>query len=173
MGSKNWIEWHSEYDQPGSSLARRLSCVRAYLRQALAAIDAKPQAQLQITSICAGDGRDVLPVVAESTRRPKPSVTVIESDPVLAERARQSAGELEARVVPALKPNGIVIWTRGRPDEGNDPSQEVRRQLQAAGFSELGFTAPQDARFRVGMSQLRDGADPSPDIPPRIFTFVT
>jgi hypothetical protein len=30
-----------------------------------------------------------------------------------------------------------------------------------------------DARFRVGMSQLRDGADPSPDIPPRIFTFVT
>ena len=214
MVSRDWIAWHAEYDQPESSLARRLVCVRSYIRQALAVVENQHPAELQITSICAGDGRDLLPVVAERPVRRPMSITLIELDPLLAERAQESARHVAARVqvrqadagdvttyadlsradillacgvfgnvsredahttirfLPRLlNPSGIVIWTRGRADDGDDPSADIRRHMQIAGFTELAFTAPQNARFRVGMNQLRPGADPDPDPPERVFSF--
>src|SRR5690242_5667923 len=85
---KDWQGWHTAYDDPQSSLSRRLDVVRARLMQALDMV-ANPSPRL--LSLCAGDGRDVIPVLA--SRGPSRSVTavLVESDRVLAERAAATA----------------------------------------------------------------------------------
>jgi hypothetical protein len=85
----DWIEWHSAYDDPASSLSRRLDAVRAALARALAARRGEPT---QIVSICAGDGRDTLPVVAAGDRGAR--CVLIELDPRLAAAARDEADRL-------------------------------------------------------------------------------
>ncbi|MGK5684784.1 hypothetical protein [Actinoplanes sp. URMC 104] len=50
--TRDWVQWHEEYDVPGSSLARRLEVVRGHLRHLLAG----PR---RVIGMCAGDGRDV------------------------------------------------------------------------------------------------------------------
>lgn len=195
---RDWHAWHREYDDPTSSLARRLVVVRDYLRRALR------DGGTRLISMCAGDGRDVLPVLADVA--PHAKALLVELDPALAAAARTKASRLglpgvrvvtgDAGVVDAyldhlpadivsacgvfgnvstaavrhtittlpalLAADGIVIWTRGRDDAGDDPAQPVRAWLAAAGFREVAFTAPVDARFRVGMHRL----DRTPDAPP-------
>jgi hypothetical protein len=58
----DWLRWHAAYDDPGSSLARRLGVVRGRIREALAS--APGGATVRVLSPCAGDGRDVLPELA-------------------------------------------------------------------------------------------------------------
>jgi hypothetical protein len=73
-----------------------------------------------------------------------------------------------------LAAGGIVIWTRGRPDEGSDPSMEIRACFDEHGFEEMAFTRPADARFRVGMHRLSAGS--ATDLQSlsgvRLFTFA-
>ena len=57
----DWRGWHAQYDVAGSSLARRLDVVRRRVREALAALADRPA---RVLSLCAGDGRDVLPELA-------------------------------------------------------------------------------------------------------------
>ncbi|HEX6421606.1 MAG TPA: hypothetical protein VFZ77_24090 [Acidimicrobiales bacterium] len=73
---------------PGGSLARRLVVVR---RRVAEALDAAAAAEPSLLSLCAGDGRDVVPVLA--ARMPsRPAVAVlVERDPTLARRAREAA----------------------------------------------------------------------------------
>jgi hypothetical protein len=214
--AKNWQQWHREYDEPNSSLARRLTVVRAMVRRALREVGTGPHEQLRLISMCAGDGRDVLPVLAEPGRGRPVRALLVELDPVLAGRARTRAAELglagvevrtgdagvsdayttiaRAHVVLAcgifgnvsaadaeqtvaalpglLTTGGIVIWTRGRHDDGRDPSVALRDTFAAHGFTELSFTAPPDAHFRVGMHRL-SAAPPDPALRPgrRMFTF--
>jgi hypothetical protein len=214
---KDWLRWHEGYDEPTSSLARRLAVVQDYLRHALVEVTAGPGGQLRLISMCAGDGRDVLPVLAERHGAGSFRSLLVELDPELAGRATARANELglsrievrsgdaglsdpyvaiapahlvltcgvfgnislaDARRTIAALPSllvdgGIVIWTRGRADDGTDPSWALREAFAAQGFGELSFTAPADARFRVGMHQLAT----RPHMPPlrpgiRMFTFV-
>jgi len=89
--SKDWAGWHRDYEEPSSSLARRLEVVQGELRTALAL--ARPaDGESRLISICAGDGRDVLPVLAERGRDVR--ALLMELDPLLCERARSSAAEL-------------------------------------------------------------------------------
>ena len=83
--SQDWLRWHEEYASPGSSLARRLRVVQAYVRQALAGLPAAPR----VLSMCAGDGRDVLPLLPVRAR-----AVLVELDPTLAARARATAERL-------------------------------------------------------------------------------
>jgi deoxyxylulose-5-phosphate synthase len=73
-----------------------------------------------------------------------------------------------------LADGGIVIWTRGWFDEGPDPSLHLRDRFADAGFTEVSFTTPADARFRVGMHRL--SRRPGRRIPlrpgERLFSFV-
>lgn len=62
MGN-DWVRWHERYDDAASSLARRLTVVQGHLRLALA--EAPGDGELRLASMCAGEGRDVLPVLAE------------------------------------------------------------------------------------------------------------
>ncbi|MET7426098.1 class I SAM-dependent methyltransferase [Dactylosporangium sp. NPDC005555] len=95
--SRDWVEWHQGYDPPGSPLAGRLEVVRQNLRRALGTSPSEPDGTRRIVSICAGDGRDVLPVVAEHDRRVR--VLLVELDQTLARRARETADDLDLPAV--------------------------------------------------------------------------
>ena len=83
----DWIAWHREYDEPASRLARRLAVVQAHLRSA---IDERP-GPLRIVSMCAGEGRDVVGVLAAHRRRDEIDALLIELNPRIAETARAAA----------------------------------------------------------------------------------
>lgn len=85
----DWHAWHAGYDDPASSLSRRLDVVR---QQITSVLDARPGAATQLVSICAGDGRDVLPVLAVGHRNVH--AVLVELDPDLAAAARATATEL-------------------------------------------------------------------------------
>ncbi|MEV0134801.1 class I SAM-dependent methyltransferase [Dactylosporangium sp. NPDC050688] len=207
----DWVEWHRGYDSPTSPLSRRLEVVRRDLRRALGTSPSEPGGTRRLVSICAGDGRDALPVIAEHDRRVR--ALLVELDPVLARRARETADDLglpavEVRVADAgdaatyvgvrpahvllacgvfgnidagdvrrtvaalpalLAPGGIVIWTRARGDGDTDLSLRVRALFAEHGFTELSFTSPDDARFRVGMHRLAGPVRHS--LTGRLFTF--
>jgi hypothetical protein len=84
----DWVAWHAEYDDPDSRLSRRVAEVR---QQLTAAIDRAPAGRVRIISACAGEGRDVIPVVASHPRRDEISARLVELHPELAERARAVA----------------------------------------------------------------------------------
>lgn len=58
---KDWHAWHKHYDEPDSALAHRLQIVRGAISDSL---PTKVENRYQIIDICAGDGRDLLPVLA-------------------------------------------------------------------------------------------------------------
>jgi hypothetical protein len=179
--------------------------------------DLRPAGEnVRLISICAGDGRDLLPVLA--SHAPKATALLVELHPELAERARATAAHLrllgvEVRTADAgwidpyldiapvhvvlacgvfgnitvddakatiatmphlLVPGGVVIWTRGRADDGTDPSRAIRALFEEHGFVERSFTAPGDARFGVGVHHLHSvsGTGPRPEPGRRLFTFV-
>ena len=83
---ESWAQWHEDYDRPGSALARRLVVVQTYLRAALDSLGAPPV----VLSLCSGDGRDVIGVMADLPGGIRQAV-LIEKDPGLAERTRRAA----------------------------------------------------------------------------------
>jgi hypothetical protein len=93
-GVRDYLAWHEQYDAPGSSLRRRLALVREVLG---AELDARA-GPVRVVSLCAGDGRDILGVLAEREDAARVSVTLVEVLPELVERARRAAAEVAADV---------------------------------------------------------------------------
>ena len=87
--SRDWHEWYRDYEDPASSLSRRLEVVRSQLGSLLAAAAPGP---VRLLGLCSGDGRDTLPVIAESGV--EVSALLVELDPDLASAARASAAAL-------------------------------------------------------------------------------
>jgi hypothetical protein len=87
----HWVAWHAAYDDPDSSLSRRLRVVREQLCEAL---DEAPVGPMLLLSLCAGDGRDVLGVLKDHPRRHDVAATLVELDPSLAERSRATSRSL-------------------------------------------------------------------------------
>jgi hypothetical protein len=83
----DWQTWHDEYDVPDSPLARRLQAVQEQISLAL---DACPPGPLQIVSLCAGQGRDLLGVLATHPRRDDVRARLVELDPGLTAIAREA-----------------------------------------------------------------------------------
>ena len=87
----DWAAWHESYDDPESVLAGRLAAVQATIR---AALDRAPPGPLRALSMCAGQGRDLLGVLATHPRRGDVRARLVELDPRNAagaeERARQA-----------------------------------------------------------------------------------
>lgn len=88
MAHRDWHAWHDAYGDPGSILARRLPVVRARIAGAL---DAAPPGPLRVVSMCAGQGRDLMPVLAAHPRGQEVAARLVELDPELAAVARESA----------------------------------------------------------------------------------
>lgn len=84
----DWLAWHDGYDQPDSALGRRLRVVQARIR---AALDAAPPGPLKVVSVCAGQGRDLLGVLATHPRRDDVAARLVELDPRNVDTARAAA----------------------------------------------------------------------------------
>jgi hypothetical protein len=87
MGGRDWQAWHDDYDVPDSSLARRLEVVRARIREAL---DDAPPGPLRAVSMCAGQGRDLIGVLASHPRGREVTARLVELDPGNAAAAREA-----------------------------------------------------------------------------------
>ena len=105
----DWVAWHQAYDSPGSPLARRLVLVQDRLRIAL---DRAPTGRLRLLSLCAGQGRDVLGVLATHPRRADVQARLLELDPDLSVAARAGATahglDVEVRTTDAGLTDGYV-----------------------------------------------------------------
>jgi hypothetical protein len=64
----DWQSWHEEYDDPGSRLSRRLAVVQRRLTEIL---DTVTGTDLRLVSLCGGEARDVIPVLAAHPRGPR------------------------------------------------------------------------------------------------------
>jgi hypothetical protein len=87
-GASHWVRWHEPYQDPASALSVRLRLVQEALRAALDRASAGP---VRLVSLCAGQGRDVIDVLADHARAADVSALLVELDPALVEFARQRA----------------------------------------------------------------------------------
>jgi hypothetical protein len=89
-GLRDWKPWFAAYDDPSSPLASRLAVVRDGIGRAL---DAAAPGPVRILYLCAGEGRDVVPVVAAHPRRADVTARLVEFDPEIADVARRAAAD--------------------------------------------------------------------------------
>ncbi|MEV4264712.1 SAM-dependent methyltransferase [Kribbella sp. NPDC049584] len=133
----DWKTWHERYDDPDSELSRRLEVVKEHVR---AALDRAPAGPVPVVSLCAGQGRDLLEVLADHTRRADVQARLVELDPVLAASARERAvgfGQVEVVTGDAsltdqyvgLVPAELVLLCG---IFGNISSEDIRRTVDAS-----------------------------------------
>lgn len=90
----HWQHWHEQYAEAESPLNHRLSIVRGHIAHWLDEPTDSAGVRRRVVSACAGDGRDVLAVLAD--RRPDDVETVlIELDPALAQAARRRVDDAQ------------------------------------------------------------------------------
>jgi hypothetical protein len=85
----DWVEWHRDYDDPGSLLSRRGELVQGHLR---AELERAAAGDVRLISLCAGQGRDVIGVLAGHPRRDDVRARLVELDERNVAVARQAAG---------------------------------------------------------------------------------
>ncbi|MGH3780504.1 MAG: hypothetical protein ACRDRO_07715 [Pseudonocardiaceae bacterium] len=152
----DWCAWHDDYDQPDSVLGRRLRVVQQQIWQAL---DDCPPGPLRVVSLCAGQGHDLLGVLARHSRREDVTARLVELDPrnvALANRAE------------LCTEGGTLVWTRHREPPDLVPS--ICRWLETGGFERQWLSGP-DEGFGVGVHRFT--GEPQPlDPSARLFTFL-
>jgi len=97
--SGHWRRWHLAYDDLSSPLSKRLGIVQRDLANAL---DEASEGPIRVISMCAGQGRDVIGVLAGHRRRGDVVARLVELDPILAADAAgmaRSAGLRGVEVV--------------------------------------------------------------------------
>jgi Putative methyltransferase len=85
---RDWHAWHLDYDRPDSELSRRLAHVQDRIRIAL---NDAPPGPLRLVSVVAGQGRDVIPVLASHPRGRDVTGLLVELDPRNTAAARYAA----------------------------------------------------------------------------------
>jgi hypothetical protein len=83
----DWYEWHAPYEDEGSPLSGRLKAVQARVREFL---DARPDGMIRVVSACAGQGRDLIEVLADHPARDRVSARLVELDERNAAVAREA-----------------------------------------------------------------------------------
>jgi len=73
----DWQAWHDPYDDPASPLSHRLRLVQQHIGQWL---DERPEEKLTVVSLCAGQGRDLIGVLADRPDRERVRATLVELD---------------------------------------------------------------------------------------------
>lgn len=74
---RDWLAWHAAYDEPGSSLQRRLVVVQ---RMIVEALDRMPPGPIRVVSMCAGQGRDLAGALEGHPRRGDVTGRLVELD---------------------------------------------------------------------------------------------
>lgn len=98
---RDWVEWHRDYDDPGSLLSRRGERVQGHLR---AELNRAPAGDVRLISLCAGQGREVIGVLTGHPRRADVHARLVELDErnvVLARQAAHAAGLHDVEVLQA------------------------------------------------------------------------
>jgi hypothetical protein len=137
---KDWAEWHRAYDDPNSRLSRRLAVVQRELRRAIDAhADAGRAGPLRIISMCAGEGRDVIPVLAAHPRRDEITARLVELDPRNAALAREAASAAGLGGVEVVEADAALLdsYAGAAPAEivlacgifGNITEDDIRRAI--------------------------------------------
>lgn len=83
---KDWLDWHKQYEDESSALYRRLDVVQRELSREL--IDRAGEST-KVLSVCAGQGDDVLGVVASTRNLGRVETWLVELDSRNAEIARK------------------------------------------------------------------------------------
>jgi hypothetical protein len=133
----DWKAWHGDYDEPHSSLSRRLSVVQQRLDE-LVSGDVGVR---RILSLCSGDGRDVLPVLARYPDERRPELVLVELDPRLAAAAERRAVDIGVAATVLLDDAGFAkTWQSVLPVDllmlcgifGNVSEADIRNTIAAA-----------------------------------------
>jgi hypothetical protein len=95
---KDWFEWHQPYADPASPLSRRLQLIQQELHRWL---DEESRQSLRVVSMCAGQGRDLLEVLAARSDSSRVSAVLLEYD------ARNVAAAI--RAVEAMGFAGVTV----------------------------------------------------------------
>jgi hypothetical protein len=135
----DWVAWHAAYEDPSSLLSARLRRVRSHLSDA---IDEAPAGRVNLVSLCAGQGHDVIGVLPQHRRRGDVRAVLVEADARnvgLARRAAAAQGlsQVEVRQADA----GVAgSFADALPADvlllcgifGNISDRDIRRTIQAA-----------------------------------------
>jgi hypothetical protein len=84
----HWVRWHAPYEDPASGLSVRLRWVQDGVADALRE---RPPGPISVISLCAGQGRDVIDVLAWHERAGDVRALLVEQDPALVAFARDRA----------------------------------------------------------------------------------
>ena len=85
MALRDYADWHGEYDRAGSPLHLRLLVVQDLIATALDELSPGP---IQVISMCAGQGRDLIGVARRHRRGGDLAGVLVEADPRNAAAAR-------------------------------------------------------------------------------------
>lgn len=105
LKAKDWHAWHAGYDDPESSLSRRLACVQERITHFL---DAAAPGPVNVISICAGQGRDLLGVLEKHERAGDVQALLVELDPRNAQIATEHAAAAGLTGVTVLVGNAAL-----------------------------------------------------------------
>ena len=88
---RDWYEWHGTYEDADSTLARRLTVIQGWLRQAL---DQLPAGPVRLISVVAGQARDLEGVLRDHPRAGDVSGRIVELDPRNTGVARKALSQI-------------------------------------------------------------------------------
>lgn len=135
-GAKDWQAWHLPYADASSPLSRRLRLVR---QQVEALLDERPGEALTAVSACAGQGHDLLGVLATRPDAHRVRATLLEYDERNVATARAAAADLpNVRVVHA-DAGDLAAYVGSVPADlvlmagvfGNVSDADVHRTIEA------------------------------------------
>lgn len=98
-GALRWYQWHAQYDDLESRHTDRLEVVQELLSLAL---DEAPGGRLRAISICAGQARDLLPILINHPRGHDVSALLVELDPLNASFLHGAIGSTDLADVELL-----------------------------------------------------------------------
>jgi hypothetical protein len=75
---QDWFEWHGSYEDADSTLAKRLTVIQGWLRQAL---DELPPGPIRLISVVAGQAKDIEGVLRDHPRAGDVRGRTVELDP--------------------------------------------------------------------------------------------
>ena len=133
----DWQAWHRRYDDRQSSLSRRLSVVQERLEELVCG----GAGVRRVLSLCSGDGRDILPVVARQPGEHRPEVVLVEHDAHLAAMAERRAADVGVATTVVVGDAGSAeTWRDVVPVDllmlcgifGNVSEADIRTTVEAA-----------------------------------------
>lgn len=134
----DWLRWHDDYGDPSSPLSRRLRLVQGHITDWL---DDRQDGARTVVSACAGQGRDLIEVLAHRTDAHRVRAILLESDPgnVRAAHAAAAAAGLSTVDVRRADAGDLASYRDAAPADlvlmagvfGNISDDDVRRTVGA------------------------------------------